>query len=987
MKYLYTTFFFLILGLQTFAQPTNDDCENPIPINDVAEWCSGFGQYTNVGATDSGYGTASCMNGAVNDVWFTFIAIAPDVSIFIEGDINGAAGGTLSAPQAALYTNTCGGTINELACISDNGSAGIIELYKGGLTVGETYLIRVDGRLSETGTFRFCIRNYNPPVLPGGDCETRAFLCETSSFTIPTIADAGSDDSELNGTCLGGESNSTWFAWTCGTSGSLTFSLSPTNASDDLDFVVYELPNGLNDCSVKNEVRCMAASCPGATGLNSTSSDTNEPPNCPPSNDGWLQQLNMQQGMSYALAINNFTATGNGFSIDFGGTGEFEGPQIAIDLNTSNNTICMGEDLVISEMSTTTQGTIVGQSWNFGVDADPPTAGGSGPHTVSYNSVGSKSIALTVENSLGCIVTEIIEFTVDPCCETVNAMDISSSINNLECYDDPNGAIDLNINSPFPITSINWDTGADTEDLSGLTGGDYMVTITNQFCEEELTFTVPSPPPFTIDTVMTLATCGGGSDGTLTINVTGATPPFLFDWNDGNGFTTNNQYNNLPIGFYDVTIRDDNGCEKDLTLEVKELELELDPTVDAVTPPSCFGYDDGSIQLVIANGQAPFLFDWNDGNGFTSDNTMTGIVEATFFVDVMDANGCMGTGQFELIVTPPLPLELDLDSVDVSCFGEADGSIVPLVQGGVGGYQYGWIDGQTDSIATGLTAGNYTVTVLDANGCEIIDSVEVVQPPELGIVSIDVVDVVCFGDSTGQFTVQAFGGNPPYMYSVDGINFQTDSILMDVPAGTFGVTVMDGMGCTDSRNATINQPLELIADAGEDLTVNLGYSIQIQGSHSPPNKPVAIEWTPAEGLSCTDCFMPMAAPVITTQYTLMITDSTGCVDVDSMTVIVDPVRPIYVPNAFSPNGDGTNDFFTAYAGPAGRRIKNMKVFDRWGGLVFDRDDIPLDEFANAGWDGTFNGKEMDPQVYAYVIELEFIDDFIGLYKGDITLMR
>ncbi len=976
-------FIFFSIG-QLYAQPSNDECDNPIALNNVADWCSSDGEFTNISATDSGYGLASCMTGDVNDVWFTFIAIAPDVTITVKGNPNG----TLSTPEASLYTSNCGGTINELECASDAANNGNIELYQGGLTVGQEYLLRVDGRNSATGTFALCIRNYNPPVLPGGDCVTRAFLCDKSSFTIPSITGVGSNPNEFgNNACLGPETNSTWFAWTCGEAGSLTFTIVPTNATDDIDFIIYELPNGLNDCSVKNEIRCMASSCIGPTGLNTSSNDNNEAPGCGGGDDNFIAALNMQVGVSYALAINNFSSTGNGFSIDWGGTGEFEGPQTVVNLSADNNTICMGTTLTVDDMSTTNLGTLVGFSWNFGVDATPATASGSGPHNISYSSVGTKSIAFTVENSLGCITTEIIDVVVDPCCETVNAMDISSVINELECYDDPNGEIDLSITSPFPITSIEWDTGNNTEDLSGLTGGDYSVTITNQFCEEELTFTVPSPPPFEFDTIMTMATCGGGSDGALELIVTGATPPFLFDWNDGNGFTSSNQLDNLVINTYPVTVRDDNGCEKDLVLEVTELELILDPTVDAVTPPSCFGYDDGSIQLVIANGQPPFLFDWNDGNGFVSNNSMEGLVNENFDVNVMDANGCFGTEVFELQVVPPPPLEISMDSVDVSCYGEADGSAIPNVIGGNGGYQYTWSDGQTDSIAVGLVAGIYTVTVLDVKDCEIVDSIEVIQPEPLGITSIDVLDVVCFGDSTGQFTVHAFGGNPPFMYSIDGGEFQADSVITNILAGTHTVTIRDDEGCTASRNASISEPPELVALAGEDLEVNLGYSVQIQASHLPPYRIVDIEWSPNESLSCTDCFIPFASPVRTTTYVLTITDATLCTDTDSVTVFVNPERPIYIPNAFSPNGDDVNDYFTAYSGPAARRIKNMKVFDRWGAMVFNKDNIPMDELSREGWDGSFNGKVLDPGVYAYVMEIEFIDDEVLLYNGDITLLR
>lgn len=969
-----------------FAQVANDECETAISV--PANFCSGVSEYTNSNATESGYGAATCMSNALNDVWYSFVAVAPDVTITVTGS-------SLSSPQVALYVGNCGGTINQLGCESGGQN---VELYEGGLTVGQVYLIRIDGANSATGTFQLCTSNYNPPVNPGSDCQTRAFLCDKSSFVVQSVSGPGSVTNELQGTCLEGgqgnaETNSTWFAWTCRTSGSLTFTLTPTFYQDDLDFIVYELPNGIDNCSGKIARRCNAAGdeswtspCMGETGLSATANDTTEEPGCFGGNDGWVSALDMQAGVSYALVVNNFSATGNGFSIEFGGTGEFQGPEARFNTNDADNSICIGDDLTFTDASTTSLGTIVGYSWNFGVDAVPATAGGVGPHNVSYNSIGTKSVVLTVENSLGCIVTEIVNIIVDPCCETDNAMTIVGQTNELECYDDPDGTVDITVDSPFPITSYEWSNLANTEDISGLTGGDYTVTVTNQFCENTMSFNVFSPPPFEFDIVNTLATCNGGVDGDITVNVSGATPPFEFNWYDGSGFVLGDNYrDNLPIGLYDLTVRDGNGCEKDLVLEVKELELELDPDVDASYRPSCFGFSDGRIELIVANGLPPYQYDWNDGLGYVNTNTLENITAGIYDVTIRDANGCLGVFTFN--IGEPALLEADLDSLDVSCFGEADGMIIPQVSGGTYPYNYLWSNGQTDSVAVDLIAGTYSLTVTDMNGCITEGEIEVIQPPELLITGIDVLDVVCFGESSGELTVHATGGNPPYLYSYDGLNFQEDSVLVGIPAGTFSVVVLDGLDCTEIQAATITQPPELIADAGPDLTVALGYSTELEGSHSPPNKPVTIEWSPDYNLSCRDCFQPTATPYETTTYYLTITDNTDCTDVDSMTVFVNKERPVFIPNAFTPNGDGANDVFTAFGGPAVSQIDELQIYDRWGGLMYKGVNLPpgTDVYEH-GWDGRSNGKKMNANVYVYLMRIRFVDGFVGLYKGDVTLV-
>jgi gliding motility-associated-like protein len=982
------------------SQVVNDECDTAISV--LANGCSEVGEYTVVDATPSGFGAAPCMTNVSHDVWFSFVAVAPDATITVIGNSGAGGGGTLSAPEIALYSGNCGGTINQEQCETNTANNGILELYKGGLTVGQTYYIRVDGRNNVTGTFELCVANYNPPVNPGSDCDGAqegAFLCDKSSFVVPSISGAGNDADEISDSCLGGfggnsESNSTWFKWTCDVTGPLTFTLAPTNLADDLDFVVYELPNGVDNCGGKIVRKCMAAGdstfpspCMGPTGLRTSANGDTEEPGCGGGNDSWLSPLNMQAGVSYALAINNFTSTGNGFSIEFGGDGTFQGPEADFTINDADNVVCMGADITVTDASFANNGNnIIGYSWNFGVDAVPATAGGIGSHDVVYNSVGTKSIVLTVENNLGCIITKIKQIVIDPCCETDNAMDINGIANELECFDDPNGAIDLTVVSPFPISSYEWNTGANTEDVNGLTGGDYTVTITNQFCEEEASFNVFSPPAFEFDTIMTLATCNGGSDGTLTLNVTGATPPFEFNWNGG-GFVLNDNFRGgLIIGLYNVTVRDANNCEKGLTLEVEELVLELDPDVSAVFPPSCFGFSDGRIELIIDNGLAPFQFDWNDGNGYVSDNSIENIAEGNYLIDVLDANGC--EGQFNFFVDDPDLLEVDLDSTDVSCFGLSDGIITPTTTGGTYPYSYLWSDNQTDSVAIDLVAGIYTVTITDANGCIVQDEIEVVEPPELFIDSTTVVDVLCYGDSTGQITVYASGGNPPYFYSYDGLNFQDDSVLVNVPAGVHPVTVLDGMECTTILDVSINQPLELIAMAGEDLTVSLGYSIEIEGAHSPPFRYVDTEWTPDYNLNCNDCFQPTATPYETTTYYMNITDEDGCMDTDTMTIFVNKERPIFIPNAFTPNDDGINDIFTAYGGPALLQIDELQIFDRWGGLVYRGNNLPGGNDANlSGWDGTWNGKDMNLGVYVYLMRIRFVDGFLGLYKGDVTLLQ
>ncbi|MFK7932187.1 MAG: hypothetical protein AB8G22_01675, partial [Saprospiraceae bacterium] len=265
MQQFYLFFFCLLFSTGViFAQPANDECDGAIEITNVSG-CSEVAAFSNEGATAGNLGEPACFNSIENDVWFSFIAIATDVTLTVVGQTESAAGGTLQRPEAAMYrTDNCM-NFNEIQCESAIGNNNIVELYKGGLEVGQRYYFRVQGRGGRMGTFELCLDNYNPPVNPGSDCATSSVLCDKSTFVVQQVIGAGDDPDEAGDSgCLGGflgnsESNSTWFTWTAKTSGTLTFTLTPLNVPDDLDFVIYELPNGVEDCSGKEEARCMAA--------------------------------------------------------------------------------------------------------------------------------------------------------------------------------------------------------------------------------------------------------------------------------------------------------------------------------------------------------------------------------------------------------------------------------------------------------------------------------------------------------------------------------------------------------------------------------------------------------------------------------------------------------------------------------------------------------------------------------------------------------
>lgn len=902
----------LLSTVTAFAQPTNDDCTNPIPITDVTNYCSGIAAFTNVNATPSGYGPANCFATAGNDVWFSFVPQYTDVTVIVRGATVQGPGGTLKNPQVAIYYGTCGGVLNEVQCKSSTTNVNIVEASESGLLVGSTYLIRVQGFNNSTGTFQLCLNNYNPPVDPTSDCPTASVLCDKSPFVVQSVTGAGNDISELNdATCFSNgapgnyESNSTWFTWICAKSGTLTFTLNPLNIADDLDFVLYRLPNGVGNCQGKQVVRCMASGeynyqspCMGPTGLRVGETDISEDAGCTDAGDNaWLAPFDMIAGETYALCVNNFTTSGNGFSVEFGGTGEFLGPEAKF--TTIPAAICLGTPVEVLDASTFVLGSITAWNWSFGADSDPGTATGKGPHTVAFNTPGQHPVVLQLETDLGCRVT---------------------AIQNVLVY-----------------------------------------------------------PDVEVDTVIAMPECNGGDNGAISItNIKMGTPPYLFSW-EGGPFTNNSSLSNLTVGTYNLVIRDANNCETDLDIEVKELELTVDPDV---TNPLCTGDDNGVITLNVINGTGPYQFDW--GSGFIPQNTQGGFSSGTYTILGLDAELCKGT--FEVVVGENPPVSLQMDTVDISCFGANDGIGIAIPDGGVGNFVYQWSDSQTNEEASGLGPGQYTVTVSDANGCTIVGSVFITEPPDVGISLLDVIDLLCNGVPEGEIHVEGIGGKPPFTFSADGKNFQTPGMLTGLPAGDYWVKVKDAAGCIDSVFASVGQPpaLGVIAEPA-DTTLDLGYSFQVQTITYPPGRPVTFTWTPATGLDCTDCAEPTITALNDSYYRITIVDEDGCTATDSLRVLVRKDRPIYVPNVFAPDKPFPNDHFTVFGGPAAVQIKLLRVYDRWGSLVFETRDVPLGE-PNFGWDGTYKGELMSG-VFAFYATILFVDQQEVTYDGSVTVVR
>lgn len=451
----YSILITVFIHFTLLSQVLNDECKYAIAL--PKSYCSEDAEYTNVGATSDPSVNNTCVDLKwENGVWFSYVPHAPGMLIRVFGS---GQSGTLQYPKIVLFEK-CG---QYLQC-SPGKTIGNDELIIDDLTIGQRYYIMIESSIGGEGTFKLCVNDFIPVPVPESDCSEGVVLCDKSSFVVNSLVGNGNNANEIDpNSCIQEEFASAWYKWTCDTAGTLTFVLTPNNfkdyntIADDLDFAVYELPNGVNNCSGKIMIRCEASgantlsdgspaplsqwsSCNGPTGLAGGDPNTTEPPGCPPGNNSFVSALNMESGKSYALIVNNYSRSGLGFKIEFGGNGTFLGPKPDFQVNANKQFEC-DKSVIFTNLSSSATDSIIEYNWNFGDRCVPDRSKAKGPISGVYQSFGNKTASLTVLSSRGCTVTKIKEFYVEPCCKDTSTLKAGIEIKDLKCYGIPDGKV------------------------------------------------------------------------------------------------------------------------------------------------------------------------------------------------------------------------------------------------------------------------------------------------------------------------------------------------------------------------------------------------------------------------------------------------------------------------------------------------------------------------------------------------------------------
>ncbi|MFT6019674.1 MAG: gliding motility-associated-like protein [Saprospiraceae bacterium] len=646
---------------------------------------------------------------------------------------------------------------------------------------------------------------------------------------------------------------------------------------------------------------------------------------------------------------------------------------------------------VISNLSLLSEAS--GPGVSDGIAAANPTGGG-GNYTYLWsdgqtaitatNLLAGETVCVTVTDDLGCEVFECIEIAFP------SNIEITVVNDTLDCFGDINGSLLLDFQFGFAPYEYNWQntdnslSGSGTVNtqnadavLNSLLPGTYFITVSDAFGEATAEVLVVEPLLLEGAASVTPNSCFNACDGSVSISINGGTTPYQYFWPNGSVTAV---LDDLCFGGYEVTVVDASGCSIIESIDVDQPE-ELIVTTASLKDVTCKNGTDGEA-IASINGEGA-IYLWDNGEDTQSAATLSAGVHT---VTITDGTGCTAIGSVN-ITEPDEPLEVTINQLlTISCFEGADGSLLAVPSGGVAPYSYSWNTGAANALANNLAAGTFEVTVTDANGCSFIGS-EFITGPEEIMASLSTKEVTCpEGENSGHISIDTtFGGGGAYFYSIDGLNFSTDTAFLDLAEGEYSVFVQDIEGCIAEFPVIVIGPDEILLELDDTQTVDLGESVSLDPIYINDN--LVFQWTGLEATDCINCPEVQTTPTGTTIYELTVTDTTSsCTATAQQRVEVLLKRDVYIPNAFSPNGDGYNDFFYVNAGPEVARVNSFRIYNRWGAAIYEMTDIPANDVRN-GWDGRFKGENVENGVYIYVAEIEFIDGELLEYEGDVTVVK
>jgi gliding motility-associated-like protein len=514
--------------------------------------------------------------------------------------------------------------------------------------------------------------------------------------------------------------------------------------------------------------------------------------------------------------------------------------------------------------------------WNIGSTSNSANNVSSGTYSASGLPAGVFTIQVT--DNIGCTSIQVITITQP------DSVTTTMLVEDVLCYGETTGNIYMAPTGGTPPYTYTWSNGSTSQNLIGVGANSYNVTIKdNNNCYSKVyTGTINQPvSPMQSSYVYQNVSCKFGSDGAIDLSVWGGTAPYTFSWNSGAFFTED--ISNIPAATYNVTVNDLNNCSIGNSIIISEPTM-LTSTISE-SDVLCNGDATGSVNLSPNGGTPPYSFSWTNST-LTLGNTedLNNVPAENYSVTITDNNGCTATNN--IVVNEPPPLTSSIASNNVSCYGGTDGNIYLTVNGGTPTYSFVWSNSSvnvgTIQNLTNIPAETYSVIITDNNNCSITNSVEITQPQAPLSLTHTQVDVLCYGNNTGEIDITVTGGTPNYTFSWSNSAVSED--VVNLFAGTYNITVQDALGCIESDTITIIQPqAPLAVSAIINNVLCYGDSTgSVNATTTGGTSPYVFAWTNSQFSLSTTTEDLINYPAET--YYLTITDNHNCMLSDTFKI-------------------------------------------------------------------------------------------------------
>lgn len=507
--------------------------------------------------------------------------------------------------------------------------------------------------------------------------------------------------------------------------------------------------------------------------------------------------------------------------------------------------------------------------------------GGTRPYTYSWSPSVGNSIPLDTIDLAGGMTAGTYTCTISDATAATFHLTVTitqppklmlttvSSVNE-KCYGENIGSITVAANGGIPSYSYAWSpSGSTTTSANNLFAGNYIITVTDSNkCTAKDTVMITQPAAIATSATVIPSSCST-SNGSLSISASNGILPYSYLWTPG-GYTTNS-ISGLSAGSYTCTVTDSLGCK------VKSSSIVTDSTTLTASLVNsanvkCYGDNNGLAAFSVTGGLGHDTYLWSPTGGTTT--SAAGLYAGTYSFTATDSVGCKSLSIIT-ILQPKLLHDSMTNIRNIACYGGTTGRVTVGVAGGTQPYSYVWSTGATTATLNGLTAGTFTVKVTDSHGCVDSSAISLTQPSAAVGDSNHVSNIACYG-GTANATVYAFGGVHPYTYAwAPGGN--TTNSASGLTPGTYVVTVRDSNNCRRRDTIVITQPPSFII--GNDTLLSYPCNnkawVQVTGNLSD----YTFSWSPSGGTQDTATGLCAGAYIVT------ITNSTGCVEHDTITII------------------------------------------------------------------------------------------------------